>query len=160
VAELARYGAEIANIESRFIRITETDDDALIRQNVKQLIEILNAMLLVSAIPSGGTELGETLKQDGLENLTAMQEVVKRLSQVGSLEEALRIQMAFVHSQLNVWGRQATHLAIIHQSSRRRCKGARWRKEVLIWIKDRASHGWSYSHKLGRPRVTGGSYGR
>jgi len=48
LAELARYEAEIANIESRFIRITEslfyikTDDDALIRQRVEQLIEILN----------------------------------------------------------------------------------------------------------------------
>jgi hypothetical protein len=36
------------------------------------------------------------------------------LSQAGSLEEALRIQMAFVHSQLNVWGRQATDLASLY----------------------------------------------
>ena len=63
----------------------------------------------VSTFPSGGTELGETLKQDGVENLTAVQEVVKRLSQAGSFEEALRIQTAFVHSQLNVWpGKQRT----------------------------------------------------
>ena len=68
----------------------------------------------VSALPSSGTEVGETLKQDGVENLTAMQEVVKRLSQAGSLEEALRIQMAFVHSQLNVWGRQANDLASLY----------------------------------------------
>ena len=68
----------------------------------------------VSAIPSGGTELGETLKHDGVENLSAMQEVVKRLSKAGSFEEALRIQMAFVHSQLNVWGRQATDLASLY----------------------------------------------
>jgi len=68
----------------------------------------------VSAIPSGGTKLGETLKQDGVENLTAVQEVVKRLSQAGSFEEALRIQTAFVHSQLNVWGRQATNLASLY----------------------------------------------
>ena len=46
--ELAKCEAEIANIKSRFIRITEsqlylpTDDDALIRQRVEQLIEILN----------------------------------------------------------------------------------------------------------------------
>src|SRR5262245_12058831 len=31
-----------------------------------------------------------------------------------SLEEALRIQMAFVHSQLNVWRRQATDLASLY----------------------------------------------
>jgi hypothetical protein len=65
----------------------------------------------VAAIPSGGTELGDTLKQDGVENITAMQEVVQRLSKAESIEEAFRIQMAFVHSQLNVWGKQATDLA-------------------------------------------------
>jgi hypothetical protein len=48
LAELAKYEAEIANIESRFIRITEslfyipTDDDAMIRHRIEQLIEILN----------------------------------------------------------------------------------------------------------------------
>jgi hypothetical protein len=50
----------------------------------------------------GGPEIGETLKEDGVENLTAVQEVLKRLSQAGSFEEALRIQTTFVHSQLNV----------------------------------------------------------
>ena len=48
LAELARYEAEIADIESRFIRITDKlfyvqrEDDALVRQRVEQLIEILN----------------------------------------------------------------------------------------------------------------------
>ena len=48
LAELAKYEAEIANIKSRFIRITEslfyipTDDDAMIRHRIEQLIEILN----------------------------------------------------------------------------------------------------------------------
>jgi hypothetical protein len=49
----------------------------------------------------------------------------------GSFTSRCRIQMAFVHSQLNVWGRQATNLG-----SSRRCKGARWRKEVLEWTHD------------------------
>jgi hypothetical protein len=43
-----------------------------------------------------------------------MHEVVKRLSKARNFEEALRIQMAFVHSQLNVWGRQATDLASLY----------------------------------------------
>jgi hypothetical protein len=43
-----------------------------------------------------------------------MQEVVQRLSKAGSLEEAFRIQMAFVHSQLNVWGKQATDLVSLY----------------------------------------------
>lgn len=47
LTELARYEADIANLESRFVRVTEslfymTDDDGLIRQRVEQLIEILN----------------------------------------------------------------------------------------------------------------------
>jgi len=48
LTELAGYEAEIANIESRFIRITDKlfylqpEDDALVRQRVEQLIEMLN----------------------------------------------------------------------------------------------------------------------
>lgn len=48
LTELVKYEAKIAAVESRFIRITETlfyiqtDDDALIRQHVEQLIEILD----------------------------------------------------------------------------------------------------------------------
>lgn len=44
----------------------------------------------VSALPSGGSELGETLKRDGVENLAAVQEVVKRLSKAASFEERLQ----------------------------------------------------------------------
>ena len=64
----------------------------------------------VSSFPSGGTELGENLKDQGVENISALQEVVKRLSQTENFEEALRIQTAFIHSQLNVLGKQATSL--------------------------------------------------
>jgi len=64
----------------------------------------------VSSFPSGGTELGENLKDQGVENISALQEVVKRLSQTENFEEALRIQTAFIHSQLNVLGKQATNL--------------------------------------------------
>jgi hypothetical protein len=38
-------------------------------------------------------------------NITAFQELVKRLSTAGSFEEALRIQTAFMHSQLNRLGK-------------------------------------------------------
>ena len=57
----------------------------------------------VSAFPSGGTDLGEKLKDQGVQNITAMHELVKRLSQV-------RIQTAFMHSQLNALGKQAASL--------------------------------------------------
>ena len=48
LTELARYEADVADIESRFVRVTEslfymhTDDEGLIRQRVEQLVEILN----------------------------------------------------------------------------------------------------------------------
>ena len=41
-------------------------------------------------------------------NVTAFQELVKRLSGASSFEEALRIQAAFMHSQLNRLGKQTT----------------------------------------------------
>jgi hypothetical protein len=62
----------------------------------------------VSAFPSGGTEIGDRWKEQSLSNLTAFQELVKRLSTAGSFEEALRIQTAFMHSQLNRLAKQTT----------------------------------------------------
>jgi hypothetical protein len=60
----------------------------------------------LSSFPSGGTALGEKIKEQGVENITAFQELAKRLSSVGSFEEALQVQTAFMHSQLNVLSRQ------------------------------------------------------
>ena len=62
----------------------------------------------ISALPSGGTEIGNRWKEESLLNLTAFQELVKRLSMAGSYEEVLRIQMAFMHSQLNRLSKQTT----------------------------------------------------
>ena len=62
----------------------------------------------ISTFPSGGTEIEDRWKEQCLLSLTAFQELVKRLSTAGSLEEALRIQTAFMHSQLNRLGKQAT----------------------------------------------------
>jgi hypothetical protein len=63
----------------------------------------------VSSFPSGGTEIGESWKEQSLENITAFQQLVKRLSTAISFEEALRVQTAFMHSQLNQLGRQASN---------------------------------------------------
>ena len=62
----------------------------------------------ISAFPSGGTAIGDRWKEESLLNINAFQELVKRLSAAGSFEEALRIQTAFMHSQLNRLGKQAT----------------------------------------------------
>jgi hypothetical protein len=64
----------------------------------------------VSSFPSGGTDLGEKLKDQSVQNITAMHELVKRLSQAKDFEDALRIQTAFMHSQLNALGKQAASL--------------------------------------------------
>jgi Phasin protein len=64
----------------------------------------------VSYYPSGGTKLGEKLKDQATENITAVHEFVKRLGQAKDFEEALRIQTEFMQSQLNAFGKQATSL--------------------------------------------------
>ena len=64
----------------------------------------------ISAFRSGGTEIGDRWKQESLLNVSAFQELVKRLSAAGSFEEVLRIQAAFMHSQLNRLGKQTTSL--------------------------------------------------
>jgi hypothetical protein len=87
--------------------------DGLTKQAMQQAHEALDAYFdflkkSVSSFPSGGTDLGEKLKDQSVQNITAMHELVKRLSQAKDFEEALRIQTAFMHSQLNALGKQAT----------------------------------------------------
>ena len=71
----------------------------------------------ISAFPSSGTEIGDRWREQSLLNLTAFQELVKRLSTAGSLEEALRIQMAFMHSQLNRLGKQTTSIGAAYTTT-------------------------------------------
>jgi hypothetical protein len=101
------------------MRVAKDPDHLKLRAGVKQTLEQAHLALdayfeflkkSVSSFPSRGTELGEKLKDQGVENINALQEVVKRLSQAESFEEALRIQTAFIHSQLNLLGKQATNL--------------------------------------------------
>ena len=76
--------------------------DAFSKQAMAQAHEGLDTYFdflkkTVSSFPSGGTDLGEKLKDQGVQNITAMHELVKRLSQAKDFEEALRIQTAFMH---------------------------------------------------------------
>ena len=89
--------------------------DAFSKQAMAQAHEALDTYFdflkkTVSSFPSGGTDLGEKLKDQGVQNITAVHELVKRLSQAKDFEEALRIQTAFMHSQLNALGKQAASL--------------------------------------------------
>jgi hypothetical protein len=68
----------------------------------------------ISAFPSTGTEIGDKWKEESLLNVTALQELVARLSTAGSLEEALNIQTAFMHSQLNRLSKQATNAGMAY----------------------------------------------
>jgi hypothetical protein len=64
----------------------------------------------VSSFPSGGTDLGEKLKNQSVQNITAVHDLVERLSQAKDCEEALRIQTEFMHSQLHAFGEQTKSL--------------------------------------------------
>ena len=57
-----------------------------------------------------GRTSAKKLKDQGVQNITAVHELVKRLSQAKEFEEVLRIQTAFMHSQLNALGKQAASL--------------------------------------------------
>jgi hypothetical protein len=64
----------------------------------------------VSTLPSGGTAIGEKWKEEGLQNIAALQELMKRLSQATTFAEALQIQTAFIHSQVNKLAKQTTNI--------------------------------------------------
>jgi hypothetical protein len=85
--------------------------DAFSKQAMEQAHEALDVYFdflkkSVSSFPSGGTELGEKLKAQSVQNITAVRDLVKRFSQAKDFEEALRIQTEFMQSQLHAFGEQ------------------------------------------------------
>jgi hypothetical protein len=82
----------------------------------------------ISAFPSGGTEIGNRWKEEGMLNVTAFQELLKRLSAASSFEEALRIQAAFMHSQLNRLGKQTTNFGAAYTKPADAAKGEQPKK--------------------------------
>ena len=85
---------------------------AVTRQALEQTHHAVDAYFdilkeVVAALPSGGTELGKRMKAEGVENLAAVQALAKRLSEAKDFQEALAIQTAFIHSQLNVFAKRA-----------------------------------------------------
>ena len=68
----------------------------------------------VSSFPTGGTELGEKLKDQSVQNVTAVHDLVKRLSQAKDFEEALRIQTEFIQSQFQAFGEQMRGLGEVY----------------------------------------------
>ena len=64
----------------------------------------------IASAPSGGTELGEKVKASAEQNISATQEYVRELTYAKDIQDILRIQMAFVRSQLEAFGEQAKYL--------------------------------------------------
>jgi hypothetical protein len=96
-------------------KVNPFDVNAISRQALEQAHHAVDAYFdilkeVVSAFPSGGTEIGERMKEEGVENITAVQALVKRLSEAKDFQEALAIQTAFIHSQLNVFAKRAVTL--------------------------------------------------
>jgi hypothetical protein len=64
----------------------------------------------IASAPSGGTEFGEKVKASAEQNISATQEYVRELTYAKDIQDILRIQMAFVRSQLEAFGEQAKDL--------------------------------------------------
>ena len=64
----------------------------------------------IASAPSGGTEFGEKVKASAEQNISATQEYVRELTYAKDIQDILRIQTAFVRSQLEAFGEQAKYL--------------------------------------------------
>ena len=61
----------------------------------------------ISSCPTGGTQLGEKLKDCTEKNIAATRDYMHSLSQAKDFTEVVRIQTEFVQSQFNAFGEQA-----------------------------------------------------
>ena len=66
----------------------------------------------VSLFPTGGIEFGEKVKDQAVENIAAIYELVKKLSQAKDLEEVIGIQTDFMLSRLDAFAKQAAILGV------------------------------------------------
>jgi hypothetical protein len=68
----------------------------------------------VSSAPSGGTEFGEKLKGYAEENVRAIHDLIRQLTEARDFETVLRIQNQFIRSQLKALGEQAESFGEIY----------------------------------------------
>jgi len=87
-----------------------------------------------SSFPTGGTELGEKLRKQSIQNITAVHDLVKSLSQAKDFEEALRIQTEFIQSQFHAFGEQMKFHAFGEQM---KSLGEAYTKEAASGVKMR-----------------------
>ena len=93
--------------------------DAFSKQAMAQAHEALEIYFdflkkSVSSFPTGGTEIGKKLKDQSVQNVAAVHDLVKRLSQAKDFEEALRVQAEFIQSQFQAFGEQMRSLGEVY----------------------------------------------
>ncbi len=64
----------------------------------------------ISSCPTGGTQLGEKLKDYSERNIAAARDYMRKLSQAKDFTDVMRIQTDFMQSQFNTFGEQAKGL--------------------------------------------------
>jgi hypothetical protein len=64
----------------------------------------------MSPYPSGGNELGETLKRYTEKNVAATQEFIQNLTHAKDLQDIIRIQTEFMQTQFGAFAEQAKGL--------------------------------------------------
>ena len=64
----------------------------------------------ISAFPSGGTDLGEHLKDYAEKNIAASREYMHKLSQAKDFQDIVRIQTEFMPTQLSAFGQRTKTL--------------------------------------------------
>lgn len=64
----------------------------------------------MSSYPWGGTELGETLKTFAEQNIAAVHELTRRLSQAKTVQDVIQIQTEFMMAQFNSFAEQTKTL--------------------------------------------------
>jgi len=96
---------------------TEVSEEvsAITKAAAKQAHEAVDAYFdllkkAISSLPSGGTKLGEKLKNHAEQNVAATQEYVKKMSQAKTAQEVIQIQTDFMQTQFNAFGEQAKDL--------------------------------------------------
>jgi hypothetical protein len=65
----------------------------------------------ISSCPTGGTQLGEKIKDYSERNIAVTREYLRNLSKARNFTDVARIQTAFMQSQFNAFGEQAKGLS-------------------------------------------------
>ena len=64
----------------------------------------------IASFPSGGTDLGEHLKNYAEKNIAATEDYIHKLSQAKDFQEVVRIQTEFMQAQFSAFGEQTKTL--------------------------------------------------